>query len=94
MFLDRAGRRAIGLEVSSADRIRRFVPWVAVRSDGRIVAVESALVIVDDGESYERLGARSIRDRAALLALRALPDGQIVTSDTVSTGPVAGIGQR
>jgi len=79
VLLDRDGLRAIGLEVSSAGGTKRFVPWFAARRDGRVVAVESALVIVDDGGSYERLGARPLRDPTVLRAMQALPDGEIVT---------------
>jgi hypothetical protein len=94
VYVDRGGGRAIGLEVSGAGGIRRFLPWFAVRQEGRIVVVESALVIVDDGASYERLGARSIRDPVTLLTMQALPDGEIVTAPSVSITPAAGIGRR
>ena len=94
VYVDRSDRRAIGLEISSAGGNRRFLPWFAGRLEGRSVRVESALVIVDDGGSYERLGARSIRDPAALAGMQALPDGEIVTGPRVSAAPGAGIGRR
>ncbi len=94
VYVDRDGRRAIGLELSSVGGARRFLPWFAVRREGRAVLVESALVIVDDGGGYERLGARSIRDPVALRALRARPDGELVLAPSVSVTPAAGIGRR
>ena len=93
VFLDRTGRRAIGLELSSGG-LRRFLPWVAARVEGGVVVVESSLVIVDDGESYERLGARRIRDAASLRALCALAGGEIVPAEPVSAGRVSGIERR
>lgn len=94
VFVDRSGSRVIGLEVSSTGGLRRFVPWFAARREGSVVSVESALVIVDDGASYERLGARPIRDPASLLALRALSDGELASSERVSAVAAAGISLR
>jgi hypothetical protein len=95
VFVDTSGLRAIGLEIASVGGLRRFLPWVAARYDAATVWVDSALVFVDDGASYERLGARPIRDAAALGALHALPDGGIVPDlGSVSTGAPSGIGSR
>lgn len=95
VFVDHRGDRAIGLEVSGAGGMRRFLPWVAARSADGVVSVESALVIVDDGASYERLGARAIRDPASLANVRALPDGGIEpVPGAVSPGRLTGIGRR
>lgn len=84
VFVDRGGLRAIGLEVLGAGGVRRFLPWVAARARGDLVVVDSALVLVDDGASYERLGARAIRDPAALEGVRAKPDGELVLGEPVS----------
>lgn len=71
--------RVIGLEVSSPDGRRRFLPWVVSRADDGTVAVQSAFLLVDVGEldSYLRLGARLERDPAALAGLSATPDGRV-----------------
>lgn len=95
VFVDGSGLRAIGLEVAGAGGVRRFLPWVAARWGDGAVVVESALVIVDDGASYERLGARPMREPALLEPLRALPDGVLVRAPgAVSVPPLTGIGSR
>ena len=93
VFVDRDGRRAIGLEVSTAGGIRRFVPWVAARYVDGAVSLDSALVIMDDSASYERLGARSLRDTESLGGLQAAADGRI-GEGAVSTGALMGTQRR
>lgn len=77
VFLDAGRVRAIGLEVGGADGARRFLPWVAARFEARGVTMESALLLVDDGASYERLGAVLVRDESGLRNLQATPNGRI-----------------
>jgi hypothetical protein len=89
VFVDDSGARAIGLEISGAGGARRFLPWVAARLASGAVSVESALFLVDDGSSYERLGARSLRDRLELEGWRAGLDGSIARS-AVSSSLAAG----
>jgi hypothetical protein len=84
VFVDESGLRAIGVEVAGAGGARRFLPWVAARMAPDTVSVDSALFLVDDGESYERRGARAVRDRHELAGLVAGADGAIVPSDAVS----------
>ena len=77
VFLDGSVPRAIGLEVLGAGGARRFLPWVAARFEPGLTRIESALLLVDGVDSYERLGAVPLRDRAALARLVAAPDGLI-----------------
>ena len=94
IFVDEIGTRAIGLEVASADGVRRFLPWFAATRAQGGVAVTSALLLVDDGESYERLGAHAIRDATRLAGLSASPSGELERVASVSTGGVAGTRER
>ena len=91
VFVDDRARRAIGLEVSGSGGVRRFLPWIAARLAQGAVSVESALFLVDDGASYERLGARLARDREALDGFCADTDGRLATvEDAVSSSLAAG----
>ena len=92
VFLDEARARAIGFEVAGAGGVHRFLPWVAVQFGIDGVNVESALLLVDDGAAYERLGARPVRDESSLRGLRAGPDGLVEPRRRlVSPGPETGI---
>ena len=91
VFLDGGARRAIGLEVSGAGGVSRFLPWIAARFAQGAVSVESALFFVDDGASYERLGARLARDREALDGVCVDRDGRLAAvEDAVSSSLAAG----
>ena len=94
VFVDQTARRAIGLEVSTLGGEHRFVPWIVARHANGSVSVDSSLVIVDDGASYERLGARVIRDVASLGGVRATEDGVLESVDAVSTGTRMGTEER
>ena len=94
-FVDRHGRRVIGLEVSGPGGVRRFLPWFAASLLERDIQVSSALLIVDDGASYERIGARALRDPLTLAGMRVSADGAIEGApETVSGAPLAGIRSR
>ena len=90
VFVDRAEGRAIGLEVAGAGGTRRFLPWVAARTGAGGIAVDSALLLVDDGSSYERLGALSLRDASKLGRLRATPDATIEEGEPVLLNAATG----
>ena len=90
IFVDETGSSAIGLEVAGTGGIRRFLPWVAATRHEGGVSIASALLLVDDGASYERLGARTVRDAEALNVLRASPEGALAGTSTVSDGALAG----
>lgn len=72
--------RMIGLEVTSADGVRRFLPRVAAPMREGVVRLGSTLVLVETGEldGYGRLGARVVRDPMQLAGLGVDPDGRIV----------------
>ena len=90
VLLDSGRSRAIGFEVSGTGGVKRFLPWVAARIAPGVVSVESALLLVDDGESYERLGAMPVREGKELDGLLAGPDGSIARAATVSPRLAAG----
>ena len=84
VFVDRGESRAIGLEVAGAGGARRFLPWFAARAVDEGVSVESALLLVEDGSTYERLGALPLRDRSTLGRLGVTPEGGITSLGSVS----------
>lgn len=69
--------RPIGLEVASGGGARRFLPWFAASIEPDGVHIESALLLVDQIDAYERLGARTLRQEGALEGLRARADGDV-----------------
>jgi len=77
VLVDRSVSRTIGLEVSSAGGARRFVPWFAVGIQHGGITVDSAFLLVDGIDGYERLGAVTLREPSALVLLRAGPDGRV-----------------
>ena len=78
VMVDAAFTRVIGLDVLGPGGIHRFLPWVAadVVDDG--VSVRSSFLLVDDGDSYVRHGARQLADAAELGDLRADRGGWLV----------------
>jgi hypothetical protein len=94
VFVDETRTRAIGLEVTTAGGARRFLPWVAATCLEGGVAVSSALLLVDDGQSYERLGAHALRDAGSLAGVVAHPDGCLERPPAVSPAALAGTSER
>lgn len=96
VYVDRVRERVIGLEVASAGGARRFLPWVAARFGPRTVSIDSPRFLVDDGESYQRLGAELLRDMAELAELRVRLDGSLEPLGTprVSIGTPTGTAIR
>jgi hypothetical protein len=76
---DARWERLLGLEVTGADGIRRFLPWVAVELREGMVGIGSSLLLVDTGEldGYVRLGAVVVRDPMQLAGLGVGPGGEI-----------------
>lgn len=92
VFLDAGAEYVLGLEVASVGGARRFLPWVAADVDELGVRIPSPLVLVDERESYERLGARAIGDPLVLEALMVSADGAVVRrTEQVSPGPVSAV---
>jgi hypothetical protein len=77
-------QRAIGLEVTSVDSDRRFLPLVAATLSDGVVSVASPLLLVESCDAYIARGATICRDLACLEDLRA------TASAAVSTVLVAG----
>ena len=67
VLLDASDSRAIGLEVMSPDRVPRFLPWVAARSDGDAgIDAYSVFLLSDSCEPYLEQGAVICRDQQQL----------------------------
>lgn len=92
VVLDASGERVIGLGIRSAGDVQRFLPWVACEFDERGVSVRSAFLLVDDGASYARVGARKISEAEELADLRFDVSGRLLrVEEAVSTQDVVGI---
>ncbi len=57
VLVDASQRTAIGLVIAGPGAMRRFLPWIAATFEGGAVHADSALLLVDGSESYERRGA-------------------------------------
>jgi hypothetical protein len=78
VLLDAAETQALGLEVTSPDLARRFLPWVAGSVVDGVLETDSALLLVDSAESYVDRGAAVCRDAEQLGHLVAVDDGRLV----------------
>ena len=88
LLLDRAGRRAVGLVVRCGDETERFLAYAAAEPGAEEIAVESALLLLEDVAFYRArarslrslLGAEAVRGSRALGAVRDVllaPDGSV-----------------
>jgi hypothetical protein len=77
ILVDAATTCALGLEIAGAGDSHRFLPWFAAHIDDSVVSVDSAFLLVDGIDGYERRGALVLRDAAGLTALAAAPDGAL-----------------
>lgn len=86
LYGDASFARIIGLEVTSPDGRRRFLPWVAADVEKGIVHLQSALVLVETGdlEGYGRLGARVVRTPSELDGLSVDPEGRVERRDELN----------
>jgi hypothetical protein len=62
VLLDAAETHVLGLEVTSEDRVRRFLPWVAAHFANGAIDTDSALMLVDSADTYVERGALVKRD--------------------------------
>jgi hypothetical protein len=57
LLLDAAGRRLLGFVVESGDEAPRFLPFAASQPAEDVIAVASALMLLDDIGFYRKRGA-------------------------------------
>ena len=57
LVLDAAGRRVLGFVVESGDDVARFLPYAASQPGDGLVAVGSALMLLDDVSFYRKHGS-------------------------------------
>lgn len=94
VYLDRRRGRAIGLEVACPGGARLFLPWVAARFGRGRIAVKSARFLIDDGESYRRLGADLVSEPVELAGMHIALDGGVDAPGDVSALVTAGTSPR
>lgn len=66
VLIDGGETHAIGLEVTSVDRARRFLPWVAAHFADGVVDADSPFLLVDSADTYLDRGAIVKRDAEEL----------------------------
>ena len=85
VFLDVARSRPIGLEVTSAARARRFLPWVAVTRRGRELVAASAFLLYESCQPYLEHGAVLCRERGELADLASRGVSRAVAAGIASS---------
>ncbi|HXG76164.1 MAG TPA: hypothetical protein VNJ53_06310 [Gaiellaceae bacterium] len=78
VLLDETASTVIGLEVACTDGTARVLPWAVASFEEGCVRAPSALVLVDAGDGYLRLGAVALHERAELAPLVVAPDGRLL----------------
>jgi hypothetical protein len=88
VLLDAAGRRLLGFVVESGDDAPRFLPFAASQPADGVIAVASALMLLDDVGFYRKRGA-SFRSLLGTQVVRgALPAGTLVDMWVAPNGDV------
>lgn len=70
LIVDTHSMRALGVEVRCGDELHRFLPLAAAKVGGEEIAVDSALMLLDDLEAYLRR-ARPLRSLRGMTVERA-----------------------
>lgn len=90
-LVDASQHTAIGLVIAGPGAMRRFLPWIAATFEGGSVYANSALLLVDGSESYERRGAVVVDERHELATSAVAADGRLAeTGAPVSRDVAAG----
>ena len=86
VLLDATESRALGLEVTSPDLARRFLPWIAGRVTDGVLDAESSLLLVDSADSYVERGAVLCCDPERLGELAEVDGGRLMAVSTSEEG--------
>src|SRR2546428_13872012 len=79
LVLDLENRRSVGLVVLCGDDAHRFLPLAAARVTDTEIAVSSALMLIDETDSFSRKRAAFLRDlRGADFEVDGAPRGPLV----------------
>ncbi len=89
VLVDASQRTAIGLVIAGPGATRRFLPWIAATFEGGAVHADSALLLVDGGESYERRGAVVVDAVHDLASVAVAADGRLSERGSVVSPDVA-----
>jgi hypothetical protein len=88
VLLDAVGRRLLGFVVESGDEAPRFLPFAASQPADGVIAVASALMLLDDVGFYRKRGA-SFRSLLGTQVVRGgAPAGTLVDMWVAPSGDV------
>jgi hypothetical protein len=89
LLLDAAGHRVLGFVVESGDEAPRFLPFAASQPAEDVIAVASALMLLDDVGFYRQRGASFRSLLGTAIERGGLPAGTLVDMWVAPTGDVA-----
>lgn len=88
LMLDAVGRRVLGFVVESGDEASRFLPFAASQPAEDVIAVGSALMLLDDVGFYRKRGASFRSLLGTAIERGGLPAGTLVDMWVAPTGGV------
>lgn len=88
LLLDAVGRRVLGFVVESGDEAPRFLPFAASQPAEDVIAVGSALMLLDDVGFYRKRGASFRSFLGTAIERGGLPAGTLVDMWIASNGDV------
>ena len=81
VIFDRDVTRILGLDVLCGDHKRRFLSLAACELEGRVVRVESALVLVAEELEFYRTRGRALTALANWPTVLVSPEGRVMSRD-------------
>jgi len=88
LLLDAGARRVVGFVVESGDDAPRFLPFAASQPDEQVIAVASALMLLDDVAFYRKHGVSFRSLVGTLVEHEGVPVGTLVDMHVDGTGAV------
>lgn len=88
LLLDAGARRVVGFVVESGDDAPRFLPFAASQPDEEVIAVASALMLLDDVAFYRKHGVSFRSLVGTLVEQEGVPAGTLIDMKVDSTGAV------
>ena len=88
LLLDAIGRRVLGFVVESGDEAPRFLPFAASQPSDRVIAVGSALMLLDDVGFYRKRGVSFRALVGTQVEQESVAVGTLIDMHVDSTGTI------